>query len=787
MKKSLPIFAVLFTFSILFSMSFVSAFSFSDLMKNWFGGSVTTGKAVDASGNYICAPGQLIGDVNGDGKVLGPDADALADYIVGNKPLPSDICCFDANKDGQITTGDKSTIRSIAQGYTSSPGACPGGIVCGDGKKEGSEACDDGNTTNGDGCSSTCTTETPVVICTDSDINAMYPDGKNLLQKGYITVGAAKYDDYCAGAVLYEQVCISGVNASVRTECGTGYSCKDGACIMNVNVNNNTVVTINATNASVVANSSVCGNGKLESEETCDDGNAFNGDGCSGLCKREDIVSLNSSSGKSFTVTPFSGVTLVNNEVLRSVKLQGTLNGSTEIELLYSFNSDEFSIKEDELKVYYCVTTSRESTICDQQGLSSYKHFTLDTRSNIVKVDAIKEGIYLVAAVTCGNLVCQVIHGESAKTCAQDCRESNGSGGSGEGGNGTVVCKDGCNLDSKCVPYGTRKKGEYCSIDANAMVDLRAENAICENHYECGSNVCLDGKCVESGLIQKFIEWLKKLFGGSDESLLYINHDIGNFEYTSAVVGSGNEEPFDDYAHLYGKVNRGASAVYNYNKQNVSTHVKVVVIEYKGEIPQEEFVSNIVDEITDGKTRQGVDIDIDDVSDLRLEEFEGERGKKIILFEDTRSLGKKTVGMIWLSGKKAVFVVLDDYFVFDGNDKEIMDFITVYLKKYPSTLVVNEDIIREVENRVGKMAECIDSDINATSPDGKNYFVRGTITGINEEGSYYSFTDSCPSLGEINYGVLQEYSCTGSGISMGTGYNCTQVGASCRDGKCLTN
>jgi len=74
---------------------------------------------------------------------------------------------------------------------------------------------------------------------------------------------------------------------------------------------------------------------------------------------------------------------------------------------------------------------------------------------------------------------------------------------------------------------------------------------------------------------------------------------------------------------------------------------------------------------------------------------------------------------------------------------------------------------------------CTDSD------GGLNYYVKGNISGISEEGSYYLFSDRCPSSDDPNYGVLQEYSCTSTGISSGTGYNCASEEKVCRDGACV--
>jgi len=75
-----------------------------------------------------------------------------------------------------------------------------------------------------------------------------------------------------------------------------------------------------------------------------------------------------------------------------------------------------------------------------------------------------------------------------------------------------LICKDSCPLDGKCYPFGYRKGSKYCS-DEGAFKDQLKEDETCENNFECESNVCVSGKCISSSLIQKIIDWFKKLFG----------------------------------------------------------------------------------------------------------------------------------------------------------------------------------------------------------------------------------------------------------------------------------
>ncbi|MBM3230550.1 hypothetical protein FJZ22_02760 [Candidatus Pacearchaeota archaeon] len=77
----------------------------------------------------------------------------------------------------------------------------------------------------------------------------------------------------------------------------------------------------------------------------------------------------------------------------------------------------------------------------------------------------------------------------------------------------TLVCKDSCPLDGKCYQFGYRKSGDFCS-DSGSFEKQFKEEAKCENNFECGSNVCVNSKCVSQGFIESIIAWFKRLFGG---------------------------------------------------------------------------------------------------------------------------------------------------------------------------------------------------------------------------------------------------------------------------------
>jgi len=73
------------------------------------------------------------------------------------------------------------------------------------------------------------------------------------------------------------------------------------------------------------------------------------------------------------------------------------------------------------------------------------------------------------------------------------------------------VC-EGCILDNKCVPIAYRTLDKYCDAD-KSLKNQKQEDEDCNNNFECESNVCIDSKCISGGLIQKILDFFKKLLG----------------------------------------------------------------------------------------------------------------------------------------------------------------------------------------------------------------------------------------------------------------------------------
>lgn len=80
------------------------------------------------------------------------------------------------------------------------------------------------------------------------------------------------------------------------------------------------------------------------------------------------------------------------------------------------------------------------------------------------------------------------------------------------GGSSSSQCSTGCNLNGSCVAFGYRINNTYCDLNKNFTQQKQASQ-VCENDFECSTNLCIDNNCVSSNLWQKFIRWISRLFG----------------------------------------------------------------------------------------------------------------------------------------------------------------------------------------------------------------------------------------------------------------------------------
>lgn len=206
-----------------------------------------------------------------------------------------------------------------------------GDSVCGNGVMEGTEECDLGNL-NSD-YDSECTSLCKLNVCGDGLVWA----GEELCDDGNLNNG-----DGCASGCMIESgyLCMFSLNqpsiCTLASLCGNGI--KDGGELCDTNdFGGKTCVSMGffggnlvcvphcdtiATQSCIWINPLTCGNGQLDLNEQCDDGNTLGGDGCSSGCKTEPLYIC--SGAPSVCNIPNCGDGLISsNEVCDSNSLAG--------------------------------------------------------------------------------------------------------------------------------------------------------------------------------------------------------------------------------------------------------------------------------------------------------------------------------------------------------------------------------------------------------------------------------------------------------------------------------
>jgi polyhydroxybutyrate depolymerase len=147
------------------------------------------------------------------------------------KKSPSD------NKGDASTRADSDT-SSLESGQQEAEARNKSKTVCGNGVTESPEQCDDGNQDDTDGCTSLCE-----FTCTDDD--------------------GCDNGNVCDGieTCTERHTCVAGVTLKDGDPCGSTSTCIDGRCTKNI-----------------------CGDGRTQPDEECDDGDQDDTNGCTSHC-----------------------------------------------------------------------------------------------------------------------------------------------------------------------------------------------------------------------------------------------------------------------------------------------------------------------------------------------------------------------------------------------------------------------------------------------------------------------------------------------------------------------
>jgi fibro-slime domain-containing protein len=268
------------------------------------GGNNGTGQATGGSGGSSGSSGA--GANGGGGGTLNPLPTPTNLPGCGNGMHDDGEDCDDGHVDAKGNKlggmGCNAACR-VEEGWTCPPAGACSPIVCGDGVLTSEKECDDGNTTSGDGCSADCKIEPGwqcrvpgkkcVPLCGDGEI-----------------VGSEQCDDHntmngdgCSSTCIVEPgwSCSGMPSTCVKSVCGngmveTGESCdagdKNGLFYGDGTGCSKTCTTepsCRDADGTTHACAAVCGDGNVDmaAGEECDDGNTVPGDGCSADCKLE--------------------------------------------------------------------------------------------------------------------------------------------------------------------------------------------------------------------------------------------------------------------------------------------------------------------------------------------------------------------------------------------------------------------------------------------------------------------------------------------------------------------